>query len=389
MASKAQAKPDEFIWVLFAGILAIIMMVFFWGMPGSEKTNQTENTTSVEGSFSIGTYSEDVPRVIRIGDFTISHSAGSQTISSKKYIEVSKGIFEDNRFTFSGEVGENLNDVIDGWVVLDVLDTASGNLVVKFNNQVVYSQKTNPGRIYINVDKGLVKNFNVIEISSGMPGLQFWTTSVYRIEKAEFGINIYGNVKKIYDFELYASELKNFAKGSVKFNVEERDGSGDMIIKINGRNFFKGIPSGSFSHDFQIFDVGLVSGTNTIEFSTDRGTTYKLDDVEILISRTESFGKQRSFSFKISENDMLKLQRGTKGKISFLILDSDYGANLAIKITDSNGVEHQLDYVQSYAVGKKITVNFGPNDVKVGTNYVTFSVSGQGKFTLSNIDISV
>ncbi|MBU5689677.1 MAG: hypothetical protein QXM68_00855 [Candidatus Aenigmatarchaeota archaeon] len=391
MAAKAQAKPDEFIWVLFAGILAIIMMVFFWGMPNSNQENQTSNATASlpEGAFTIGTYKEDVPRVIRIGDFGISHSAGSSVIASKKYIEVSKGIFEDKRFSFSGEIGENLNDIIDGWIVVDVLDTSSGNLIIKFNNEVVYREKSSPGRIYVNVDKNLIKNFNVIEISSGMPGLQFWSTSVYRIEKAEFGINVYGNVKKTYDFELYASELKNFAKGSVKFNVDEREGNGNLIIKINGKNFFNGIPSGSFSHDFEIFDVGLVNGINTIEFSTERDTSYKLDDVEILIAHKENLGKQRTFSFKITETDLARLQRGVKGKISFTILDSDYGANLAIKITDSSGMDHQLDYIQSYSIGKKVTVNFGPNDVKVGTNYVTFSVSGEGKFTLSNVDIGV
>ncbi|MBU5687959.1 MAG: hypothetical protein KQA31_00920 [Candidatus Aenigmarchaeota archaeon] len=386
---KGQAKPDEFIWVFFAGMLAIVIMLFFWGTPTVEE-NQTENiTTQAKEAFTIGTFNEEVPRIIRIGDFSISHTAGSETLASKKYVDVSKGVFEDKKFSFSAEIGEDMSNVIDGWISLYVLESGEGKLVVKVNNNVVYSQKTNPGKIVIPVEKNYLKQYNVIEVSSGMPGAQFWTTSIYRIERIEFGVNIYGNLIKSHDFTLYASELKTFTKGEIKFNVEEREGIGNLIIKINGRNVFRGVPSGSFSQEFESFDVGLVNGVNTIEFSTEKDTKYKLDDVELIIRHIEKSSKSRTFSFVITESDLQRLQSGKKGKITFTILDSDFNGNLALKIKNPQGKENNLDYITSYSLGKTITVYFGPNDVDVGTNYITLSLIGEGSFTIANLDVVV
>lgn len=388
MKKKGQSKPDEFIWIFFAGLLAIIALLFAWGVPSSTE-NVTENVTDLRGAFIVGTEVEDVPRIIRIGDFSISYTVGSETLSTSKYIEVSRGLFEDKSFSTSGRI-DNLDAVTGGWIVIDVLQSNSaGNLIVKVNNEVVYNQKTNPGRINIPVNKGILNNYNVIEISSGFPGLQFWAKTVYRIEKMEFGVNIYGNVKKTYEFELFSTELKSFTDGEISFNVDEREGTGNLIIKINGRTVFRGIPSGSFSKNFEIFDVGLVSGINTIEFLTEQDTSYKLDDVELTIRHKEKGEKSRSFAFTITNDDMQRLKRGIKGKISFLILDSDLVGTLVVKTTDTSGVEHQLDIIQSYSIGKRITVNFDQNDVGVGKNIVTFSVIGDGKFTLSNLEIVV
>ncbi len=389
MKIKGQAKPDEFIWVLFAGMLAIVIMLFFWGTPKVEE-NQTENITAqAREIFTIGSFDENVPRVIRIGDFSVSHTAGSETIETRKYVEISKGLFDDKKYSFSAEINDKLDNVIDGWINLYVLNAGEGRLIVKINGNVVYNQKTIPGKVFINLDKSLLKNYNVIEISSGMPGIQFWSTSNYAIEKVEFGVNVYGNLVKSYDFTLYGSELKSFTGGEVKFNVEDREGFGNLIIKINGRDIFRGVPSGSFSKSFEIFDVGLVNGVNNIEFSTERDTNYKLDDVQIIISHREESSKSRTFSFKITDSDYEKLQKGKKGRVSFMLLDSDFNGNLALKIIDTSGQEHQLDYVQSYAIGKTINVYFGPNDVGVGTNYVKFTVVGTGKFTLSNLEVII
>lgn len=388
MNKKGQTKPDEFIWILLAGMLAIVVLLFAWGVP-SPSENVTENISKIRGAFIVGTEFEDVARIIRIGDFGISNTIGSETLTTNRYIEVSRGIFENKYFSTSGKIN-NLDVVTDGWIVIDLLQSNSiGNLIVKINNQVIYNQKTNPGEIHIPVEKSLLKNYNVIEISSGLPGVQFWATSVYRIEKIEFGINIYGNVKKEYNFELFTNELKSFSEGEISFNVDDREGSGNLIIKINGNTVFNGIPSGSFVKSFDIFNTGLISGINTIEFQTEKDTSYKLDDVEIIIKHKEKGEKSRSFIFTIKNDDMEKLERGVKGKINFMILNSDFLGTLMIEITDTAGEKHQLDIIQSYSIGKMITVNFDKNDVDLGKNIVTFRVIGDGKFTISNLEIIV
>ncbi|MEM4368348.1 MAG: hypothetical protein QW350_03530 [Candidatus Aenigmatarchaeota archaeon] len=389
MKMKGQAKPDEFIWIFFAGMLAIVIMLFFWGTPTVEENQTINNTVQLNEPFTIGTYDQEVPRIIRIGDFSISHMSGSEIISTKKYIDVSKGVFDNKKFSFSAEIPENMENIIDGWINLYVLDGGEGRLLVKINDNIVYNQKTKPGKIIVPVEKKYLKQYNVIEISSSIPGIQFWSTSIYSIEKIEFGVNVYGNLIKSYDFLLYGSELKTFKKGEVKFNVEEREGVGNLIIKINGRDIFRGIPSGSFSKEFEMFDVGLINGVNTIEFSTEKDTKYKLDDVEVLINHMEKYNKSKTFSFVIKDSDFQKLQNGKKGKISFTIIDSDFNGNMILKIKDSNGQEHNLDYISSYSLGKNVVVYFGPNDVSVGTNYLTFYIKGDGVFTIANLDIIV
>ncbi|MEM5799662.1 MAG: hypothetical protein QXZ43_03280 [Candidatus Aenigmatarchaeota archaeon] len=389
MKMNGQAKPDEFVWVFFAGMLAIVIMLFFWGTPTIEE-NQTENiTTQAREPFTIGTFDQEVPRVIRIGDFSVSHKAGSETLETRKYVDVSKGVFEDKKFSFSTEISEDITNIIDGWINLYVLEGGQGKLVIKVNNNVVYSEKTNPGKIVIPVEKRYLRQYNVIEISSGMPGIIFWASSIYRIEKVEFGVNIYGSLSKRHEFTLYGNELKTFTKGEIKFNVDEREGIGNLIIKINERDAFRGIPSGNFNQEFYAFDVGLINGVNSIEFSTDKDTTYKLDDVQIIINHIEKSSKSRVFSFYISESDINKIEKGRKGKISFIILDSDFNGNLILRIKDSEGNSHQLDYISSYSIGKKIDLYFGSNDVKVGTNYIEFTVLGNGKFTLGDLEVIV
>jgi len=385
---KAQARMDEFVWILLAGILIVLAVLFAWGTPSPEE-NATENITELKSPFTIGTETVDIPRVIRIGDFSISYTVGSEVLATSKYVEVKRGLFEDNIFSMSGKIDHNLNYVTDGWLILDILETNGGNLIVKVNNKVVYNQKTNPGRINIPVEKDLLTNYNVVEIRAGMPGLQFWSTSVYRIEKIQFGINLYGSEEKTYNFQMFGSELNSFTEGRIAFDVDEREGNGNMIIKINGRTVFNGVPSGSFSKTFELFDVGLVNGNNVITFSTEKDTTYKLDDVELIVTHKEKGEKSKSFVFTITDDDMRLLEGGRKGKIRFYILDSDLTGSLKLKIVDADGIEHDLDVIDSYAIGKTVTVNFQASDVKVGKNVVVFSVIGEGKFTLSNLEIIV
>lgn len=383
-----KAQADEFVWILLAGMIAIIVMLFAWGTPPKE--GNITNITEIREAFVVGSFPQDIPRNIRIGDFDISFAVGSTTISEKRNIQVKKGIFDSKDFSMSGRIEQDMGLVTSGFLIIEVLETNSlGNLVVKVNDEIVFNQKVNPGEVNIPIDKNILRSYNVIEISTTGPGWKVWSTSYYKLERIVFGINFFGNVEKIYNFQLYEHELTNFKNGEVVFRVDERDGVGDLTIRINGKIMFKGIPSSIFRESFNIFDVGLVKGINEIRFSTEKGTSYKIDDAEVIITHEEIGTKSKSFSFSVSDSDYDRLKRGYNGKIKFIIIDSNFLGNLIVTIKDADGVEHPAEIIQSYSIGEEKTITFSKNDVKPGVNIVTFEASGSGSFTISNLGITI
>lgn len=384
-----QKGMDEFIYVLLTGLLMIIVMLIFWGIPPEVPPENDTGIMNISNAFGIGAYPQDIPRHIRIGDFTVSYAVGSEVLSEKRNVEVRKGLFVNEYFSMSGEIKQNMDLVTDGFLVIEILDTNSrGNLIIKINDKVVFNRETQPGRLDIPVDKDLLKEYNVISVSSSSPGWMLWTSSVYKIDRIEFGINFWGRSEKTEYFEAYRDELSDFKSGKVEFELEDSSGEGDLIIKINDQNIFKGQPSRRFSQPFDSLVVGLKIGTNKITFYTEEGTSYQIDDAEITIMHEEVGRKTRSFDFTVDSSEYERLKQ-EKGKIKFYIVDSNYLGSLLITITDAEGNKNLVETIRTYSTGEYKIVEFDHNHVKIGSNAITFEVSGEGTFVLSNLEIRV
>lgn len=383
---KQKGAIDEFAFVLVAGLIMIIVMLLIWGVPSEEgEENVTENITGV---FVIGTQLQDVPRHVRIGDFTVSYQVGSESISERRNVDIRKGIWDDKHESMGGEIRKDMNLVTGGFITIQILDTNSeGNLVVKINEQVIFDQKTTSGKIEIPISKSLLSSYNVIEVSTTSPGWKFWSSSYYILDKIEFGIDFFGDLEKQESFTVYQNELEDFKLGLVSFYIDDVQGKGDLMIEINGYQIYKGSPPTSFSKSFGLFDVGLVKGTNTITFSTEQGTSYVIDDATVIITHEEMGQKTRTVKFYVSSSDYKRLK--TKdGKIEFYILDSNRLGSLRIYITDSRGKKHDLRTISSYSVGETRNVYFDSDDVEIGNNKVTFEATGEGSFVLGNLRIN-
>jgi hypothetical protein len=218
-----------------------------------------------------------------IGDFTVTSAAGSEVIKSKTNSEVDK----NNKVSVSGTIEKDMKFVTDGFITLDVFYTNNeGNLVVKFNNKIVFDQKVLPGRIKIPIDKELLSDYNVIEISTSIQSWKFWANSIYRIDKIEFGIDFFGNIEKKATFTVSRDEILNFKPrgGMIEFYVERIEGDGSLTVKINDRKVYEGKTTGRVTSNFEYVDVGLVSGENTVSFSTETGTTYNIESANIKIT---------------------------------------------------------------------------------------------------------
>jgi hypothetical protein len=363
----AEAKMDEFAFVLIAGLIIIIVMLLMWGVPTetqipiveptsqslvikrgssesfilkinvtSEKVTLTSKGTikdwisfsnndfessglsnikvtvrvpygteerdylgsieieSAEGGkvvvpltvtvISSTSQTTETSRTHYVGDFTVTYVSGYDMIKSVTNAEVRKGFSEDKRVSFSGIIERDMNMITDGFITIDIFYTNNeGNLIAKINNQVVFDQKVGVGELRIPIDVGLFSNYNVIEISTSKPGWKFWSNSVYKIDKIDFGINMFGNVEKTETFEVAREEITNFKEGRVEFYVESYEGNGNLIVKINDYKVFEDKRRGQISLNFDYVDVGLTRGENTISFSTETGTTYNIEKAKVVI----------------------------------------------------------------------------------------------------------
>jgi hypothetical protein len=231
---------------------------------------------------------EEVTRTVYVGDFIVSYAQGTEIVKTERDIEVKKSMSQDKKTTISASITRDMDLVTDGSLVLNVFYTNNeGNLVVKFNNEVVYNHKPMPGEVIIPLGRSLLKSYNIIEISTSKPGWKFWTTSIYRIEKMELKIDYFGDIEREQSFEVYRDELTNFKEGIVSFYVNSYEGSGNLKVEINGYTLYEGRRRGSFELSFDFAEVGLTRGMNTISFSTQEETSYQIEGAKITIIHTE------------------------------------------------------------------------------------------------------
>jgi hypothetical protein len=380
---------DEFVYVLLAGLALIIVAIFVWGGETGDGTGDIINETDVINPFSIGAFPQDVPRHIRIGDFKVSYAVGSEDLKTDTGVTVKKGTLSEDYHTMSVEIDKDMETVTSGFINLNILDTNSaGNLVVTVNDNVVFDQKVGRGKVEVTVDKSFLDEYNVVQVSTDKEGWKFWQSSFYDIDKVGFGVNFWGNTKKVEDFVVYQDEIDEFRSGEVVFDVDDITGIGDLIVEINGREMYRGEPNFDFTKSFEAAEVGLRKGENTISFSTESGVTYELDDAEIVIIHEEMGRKTRSFNFHVSVSEYENMDINN-GKVTFRISDTNYEGNLLVTITDPDGEVHKTEAIQSYSIGDTITVRFGQDEVEPGTNKLNFEVSGDGNFVIGDVEIDL
>ncbi len=123
-------------------------------------------------------------RPIFIGDIEVKFARGSETLASKENLEVTKGAFSESKEAFSISFPpEKLAITTSAYLELFVVDTNKrGNLIVEFNGQELYNQKTSVGRVVIPLDKSLLNTTNIVNIrTTGPSAIQFWSKAFYNI----------------------------------------------------------------------------------------------------------------------------------------------------------------------------------------------------------------
>jgi hypothetical protein len=273
---KGQIKVDEFVFVLLAGLVLILIFMFAWTVPPEEKANVT------------ATKPGEVPLqlIYEPREMEVKYALGLEMLDSKENVEVASSLLTSKEINLVGEISEGkLAEATDAFVVL-IIDSTNmlKPLVVTVNEKEIYRDVPQPGSLYLSIKKELLRTKNIVTIKTEFPGwLQFWKTSRYELKEAKFGINVYGPAFKDFEFNLEKEVLQNFKYAKLEFDVSNRVGNANLVIKINDYLIWRDVAKiGKFEKviDYKRF---FKEGKNVLSFSAEPTVTYKLKDISFTL----------------------------------------------------------------------------------------------------------
>lgn len=189
--------------------------------------------------------------------------------------EVRHGIIDRKKecFTFEIKKPENIQA---SQAEINIIDTnAYGGLILDLNGNVFYKNITYKGKKTVEIDPKLLFNDNNICIYAESSGFRFWAPTIYKLNLKLIATMQNSTIEKIFD--LSENELSVIKAAELKISVAGFSGNAALNVMLNGKNIYSGkdidvsvnIPITSFQK------------LNTIELSTEPGTTWALDFVAI------------------------------------------------------------------------------------------------------------
>ncbi|MEM5883133.1 MAG: hypothetical protein QXQ77_02745 [Candidatus Aenigmatarchaeota archaeon] len=256
------------------------IQIIFTG--GNKSIPVTINVTKIPAQY--------LQRNFYFGDFSVTHSVGSEVLASKHNFEVSKGYFSEYSSTLTHEsLSEKMFQMVKGgFISILVEDTNSaGNLIVELNGEEVYNKIVKPGEVVIQLNASQIKKSNYVTIKAGLPGWKFWMNTVYKISSAKFGIFYYGVSEKSFNFELGDKEVNNLKYALLTARVKDSNPTKDLMVKINEKEVYRVNKKAGelISKTLYPGEINLRKGINLISFSTEPPDGfYNLADVTLIIS---------------------------------------------------------------------------------------------------------
>ncbi|HKZ45637.1 MAG TPA: hypothetical protein VJ343_02935 [archaeon] len=233
---------------------------------------------------------EEFSRPMLLGEFSVSYSVGTEVLASEESFEVSRGYFSGYSKNMDVSLtDEQLLKVSDGSIHLEIADTNSaGSLIVLLNGIEVYSKVVGAGDIDIPIDKEQIEKSNTIEIKADTPGWEFWMSTVYRFNLADFAVNYKGVFTEDIPFTLSKSEIDNFDHFQLNFRVRNYTFPlPQLIIKINGQIVSSSVPPlGFFNNTFERDILGntlALDSDNIISFLFEKQAYYEIDGAVLTV----------------------------------------------------------------------------------------------------------
>lgn len=215
-------------------------------------------------------------RTVEFTDFEVYYTA-SEDKAGHLEGETSAGVFSSTDKTAGFQVS-NPGMASEVMVVLNTIDTNYyGKIVVLVNGVQVYADYAPIGEQTISFDKGLLRENNVIKIVSESSGWRIWAPTVYRFS-ADVVVNYYGRKSVEYVFNVTSAEKNRLQKARINV-FGNREGVGNLDIKVNGVRIFSGVTT-----VYKDFAASVIKqDNNTIEFSTQANTKYEISSAQVIL----------------------------------------------------------------------------------------------------------
>lgn len=381
---------SDFLPVLtFGVILLAVMFLLFGGLqigPAAPRSHgigfEEEAPSPPPVSGMIGYPQEAVRTITLANDFSVSFESGDKSAAKLKNSSVENGIFGriDRDISFDAS---NQQEITSARVRMNITGTnLYGFLVASLNGEEIFNNYSLIGKMDIPINASKLKQTNnILKVAASGSGWKIWAPAVYYFD-ADVLINYYSLKAKSFDFAADA-EIKTISGARFVAVVSKKEGSGNLIARINGREIYRGNNSRLAVADFSVSDVSL-SGTNTLELLAEKGAKYDISSAEILLFYQPIY-KTQSLYYNLTSDQYSSFANATLG-FGIQKITGDV-VSILVKTTDGAGGTHSIIPQGILREGSSYNITLTKNELYAGSNKIEFITSGTGSVAIVNATI--
>ncbi|MBW6451168.1 MAG: hypothetical protein K0B02_00370 [DPANN group archaeon] len=249
-------------------------------------------------------------RTIDLGELSVGFTQSNHLIKAQDEIIIEHGIFEDNAFSVSFERQGATEAIFE----FDVFDTnLYGNLVISFNDEIIFDMKPNLTRYSFYFDNLL--EMNTLSIEAEGSSMKFWAPTAYILKDFYLSINSYSYTQKVIPFNVEAYEFNSLDNVEFSFQVLNARRNDNLTAYVNGYLVYTGDPmprAKVYKANFGKFETLLLPGENHILFTSGQDSEYTISDAQLKISYYGAISPSiHEVKFKLTENQYDRIDNGT------------------------------------------------------------------------------
>ncbi len=270
---------------------------------------------------------KDIPNVYLFKD------SNAQVIEKFNNFYIRNGWFDKIKKNITFTISDLENT--EGVMLSLMTKKNKGILTIKLNGETIYEYDVNTLNVDpVELNKGLLKEINVLEFSTSGVGWKFWKTNEYDFE----GVRVIGDVTDISKqksrniFTLTESEYQNLDSAEIRFvpYCSQTTDVGLLDASINNRKVYSAVPVCDDPVK-QSFSINILnSGENNIVFKSNKGS-YSVEQIRIGLDLKET--QKILYYFELNESQFESItEEDKKSNLYITFVDDDEEKKLDISI---------------------------------------------------------
>ncbi len=213
----------------------------------------------------------------------------SKELYGKNSLSIKNGLFSNDESEFDFTI-QDLDETKDLLLTFHV-DESQGSVQIYFNGEELFNKAVDAGENpAIEIPDYLLEKTNTILIKSNSPGLAIWKTNYIDLEDLKIIAEVTDTrfQKAKNTFLVSETEYNNLESLELRFQPDcDYDHVGRLIIEINGRTVYAGVPDCGLEFVPSEFAIDIVNlGENEITFYTEGGE-YELSHIRVISTLEE------------------------------------------------------------------------------------------------------